>query len=295
MEIVFLGTSYMMPTKKRNHTAILVTQEGENILVDCGEGTQRQFRKAGLNPCKITKLLITHWHGDHILGIPGLLQTLNLSDYSKTLQVYGPRGTSRNMEELARMFLRDKEIKIEVHEVEEGEIYNGEVVIHAYEMDHGVPCLAYTISQKTKVKINVAKMKKLKLRGPIIGDLQRGQDVMHNGKKVKAKDLTYTEEGKKIAFVLDTKINENCVRAAKDSDILICESTYMEQNADRAEEHRHLTAAQAGDIAKRAKAKVLYLTHISQRYEMIEGKMLQEAKKKFKKTILAEDLMRVEI
>ena len=95
MDLTFLGTSQAIPTKSRNHTAMLLRYEDEMILVDCGEGTQRQFRKAEINPCKLTKLLITHWHGDHILGIPGLLQTLALNNYNKTLDVYGPSGTKR--------------------------------------------------------------------------------------------------------------------------------------------------------------------------------------------------------
>src|SRR3989339_623098 len=102
--ICFLGTSQAIPTAKRNHTAMLLQYNDENILVDCGEGTQRQFRKAALNPCKITKLLITHWHGDHVLGIPGLLQTLALSGYNKILYIYGPRGTKKYIEEIMKIF-----------------------------------------------------------------------------------------------------------------------------------------------------------------------------------------------
>ena len=286
----------MIPTKKRNHSAILVTEEGENILVDCGEGTQRQFKAADLNPCKITRILISHWHGDHILGIPGLLQTLNLNNYSKTLQIYGPRGTKRHMESLASMFLHGHEIKIEVHDVDEGKIIEeGPILISAFRLDHGVPCLGYSIEQRTKVKMDVAKLKKLGLKGPIIGELQRGKDVVFEGKKIKSKDVCHEEKGKKISFVMDTRFHEDIAKAVKDSDILVCESTYIDDNKDKAEEYMHLTSSQAGEIAKKAGAERLYLTHISQRYEMCEPKILKEAKKKFPKTVLAEDLMRVEI
>ena len=94
MEIIFLGTSEAVPTEKKNHTAVLLRYENENILVDCGEGTQRQFRIAKINPCKLTRILITHWHGDHVLGLPGLLQTLALNNYSKQLYIYGPKAVS---------------------------------------------------------------------------------------------------------------------------------------------------------------------------------------------------------
>lgn len=296
MEITFLGTSFHIPTKKRNHSAILLTYEGENILVDCGEGTQRQFRYANLNPCKITKMLITHWHGDHILGIPGILQTLQLSSYNGTLQIYGPPGTKRNMDELRNLFLRNSDLKLEVYDVKEGKIYEGkDLIINAYEMDHGVPCLAYSVEKKSRTRMDVAKLKKLKISGPIVGDLQRGKDIMFNGKKIKSKDVTYIQKGKKVTFMLDTKINSNCITAAKDADLLICEAEYLEENAENAEERKHLTATQAGDIAKRAKVQQLYLTHISQRYEIREGQILKEAKKKFKNVKLAEDLMKIEI
>ncbi len=296
MEITFLGTSFAIPTKRRNHTAILLTNEGENILVDCGEGTQRQFRKAGLNPCKITKLLITHWHGDHVFGIMGLLRTLALSGYSKTLHIYGPKGTSYKMEKIIDTFIKEVEIGLEVHEISsDGQIYDGEVVINAYKMDHGIPCVAYTIEQKTKVKMDVAKLKKLGVQGPLVGELQRGKDITYEGKKIKSKDVTFLQKGKKVAFVLDTKLNDNCVKAAKDADVLICEATYLEEDKEKAEENKHLTSAQGGEIAKKAKAKALYLTHISQRYETREDQIVKEARNKFKNSFIAQDLMRVEV
>lgn len=296
MDITFLGTSFHIPTKARNHTAILLTHEGENILVDCGEGTQRQFRYADLNPCKLTKILITHWHGDHILGLPGLIQTLQLSSYGGILQIYGPKGTKRNMDELRNMFLRGSEVKLEVHEVDEGKIYEGkDLLISAHKMDHRVACVAYSVEKKAKVRMDVAKLKKLGVSGPIVGDLQKGKDAVFNGKKIKSKDVTYIQDGKKVTFILDTKINSNCIAAAKDADLFICEAEYLDENSDKAEERKHLTASQAGEIAKKAKVKELYLTHISQRYEMREGQILKEAKKKFKNTFLAKDLMRVKV
>ena len=295
MELTFLGTSFMIPTKKRNHSAMLLTHEGENILIDCGEGTQRQFRKAGLNPGKITKLLITHWHGDHILGIPALLQTLGMSNYNKTLQIYGPKGTKKHMRVLSNTFLKGSPVKLQVHEVGAGKIVDEDLVINAYNMHHGIPCLAYSIKQKTKRRIDKKKIKKLGLKGPLVGKLQKGKDITFEGKKIKAKDITYLQEGKKISIVMDTKINPNCVKAALNADILVCESTYIDKDKDKAEEYKHMTSSQAGTIAKKAKAKKLYLTHISQRYETNENEIARQAKKHFKNTTIAEDLMKVQI
>ena len=295
MELTFLGTSQAIPTKSRNHTALLLRYEDEMILVDCGEGTQRQFRKVGINPCKLTKLLITHWHGDHILGIPGLLQTLALNNYNRTLDVYGPHGTRRFMDMMLHMFIFAGKIKVNVHEIDEGEFYSDKFVLKAYRMVHGTKALAYSFEEKTKIRMDVAKLKKLGLKGPIIGELQRGEDVYFNGKRILSKNVTYKQEGKKIAFIMDTLFNPNCLKAAENADVLVCESTYMEKDADKAEEHLHLTAAKAAEIAKKAKVKALYLTHVSQRYEAVEKHVLKEAQKIFKKSFLPNDLDSVEI
>src|SRR3989344_1615647 len=117
IEITFLGTSQATPTAKRNHTAILLRYKSDSILIDCGEGTQRQFRIARINPCKLTRILITHWHGDHVLGLPGLLQTLALNGYNKTLKIYGPRGTKQYVDALFQLFKFRERIKIQVEEI----------------------------------------------------------------------------------------------------------------------------------------------------------------------------------
>lgn len=297
MEITFLGTSQAIPTESRNHTAILLRYEDEMILVDCGEGTQRQFRKAHINPCKLTRIFITHWHGDHVLGLPGLLQTLALNNYNRTLHIYCPKGTSNYLDQLLRMFAFLGKVNIEKHECEEGVILDEKKFqMESYIMMHSTRTIAYSFKEKDKTRIDVEKLKKLKIpKGPLIGELQRGKDITVNGKKIKSKDITYEEKGKKISFIMDTVLNDNCIKAAKDADLLICESTYLSSEEDRAAEYLHLTSEQAATIAKKAKAKMLYLTHISQRYEHIPHIILKEAKKVFKNSFIAEDLMNIEI
>jgi len=297
MEITFLGTSQAIPTESRNHTAILLRYEDEMILVDCGEGTQRQFRKMHINPCKLTRILISHWHGDHILGLPGLLQTLALNKYSQTLHIYCPKGTSNYLDQLLRMFVFVGSIKIEKHEVDEGIFLDTKKFqLEAYRLKHSTRTLAYSFKEKDKIRIDKALLKKFKIpNGPLIGELQKGKDVIVNGKKIKSKNVSYEEKGKKISFIMDTVMNENCIKAAKESDLVIAESTYLSDMADKAEEYLHLTAEQAAEIAKKAKAKKLYLTHISQRYEHIPQILLKEARKVFKNSYLAEDLMQIEV
>ncbi|MEK6892707.1 MAG: ribonuclease Z [Nanoarchaeota archaeon] len=290
IKIQFLGTGNMIPTKLRNHTSILLSYANENILVDCGEGTQRQFRIAGISPCKITHLLITHWHGDHMLGIPGLMQTLAMSEYNKTLKVYGPIGTKRFFSLIESLILGFK-IKMEIHEVSSGIfIEEKDFFIESLPMQHGIQTNAYSFVIKNKIRLDKKKLKKFKLpNSPLLGELQHGKDIVFNGKKIKAKDVSYLEKGKKVSFILDTILNENAFKLAKDADLLVCESSFSSEEKERAKEYQHLTAADAAAIAKKAKAKKLILTHISQRYEHMPKIIEKEAKKIFKNVQLVKD------
>jgi ribonuclease Z len=297
ININFLGTGQAIPTEKRNHTSILLQFNNENILVDCGEGTQRQFRKAKLNPCKITRILITHWHGDHVLGIPGLLQTLELNNYNKTLRVYVPKNTKHYFELMQKLFVHPGGLKIEIKEIESGLVFQTDKFkVISEKMSHGTPCLAYSFLEKDKLKIDKKKMKKFKLKSSkLLGDIKKGKSIKVDGKTIKPKDLVYEEKGRKISFILDTEINKNAEKLAKNSDILICESTYTNQEKDLAKEYKHMTAGQAANLAKKSKSKKLVLVHLSQRYENNEKNVLQEAKKSFKNAVIAEDLMNFSI
>jgi len=297
IKLTFLGTGQAIPTEKRNHTALLMQYENENILVDCGEGTQRQFRKAKLNPYKLTRLLITHWHGDHVLGLPGLLQTLALNSYNKTLEVYVPKGTSHFFQLIQRMFVYKDAIKIRLNEVVPGTIVEtGKFKIEAEAMKHDTPCLAYSFIEKDKIRIDKAKMKKLGIKpGPLLKQIKQGKSIKFEGKTIKPEELCFEEKGRKITFVLDTITNENAVKLAKNSDLLVCESTYTEQEKDLAKEYKHLTAKQAAEIAKKSNSSRLILTHISQRYDYKEKLLLEEAKRVFKNTEVAEDLTSLEL
>jgi len=297
IKLTFLGTGQAIPTEKRNHTAILLQYADENILVDCGEGTQRQFRKAKLNPCKLTRLLITHWHGDHILGLPGLLQTLALNAYNKTLEVYIPKGTAHFFQLIQRMFVYKDAIKLNLNEVEPGTIFEtSKFKIEAETMKHDTPCLAYSFVEKDKIRIDKGKMKKLGIKpGPLLKQIKQGKSIKLKDNVIKPEDLTYEEKGRKITFILDTITNENAVKLAKNSDLLVCESTYTEQEKDLAKEYKHLTAKQAAEIAKKSNSKKLILTHISQRYDYKEKFLLEEAKKIFKSSEVAEDLTSLEL
>lgn len=291
IKLTFLGTADAIPSAKRNHTAILLSYLGENILVDCGEGTQRQFRKARLNPCNITRILITHWHADHILGIPGLLKTLGMSGYNKTLYIYGPRGTKRQMNNLMELFGIRENYPIQVEEVSGKFLDVKDFCLEAEEMTHGISCNAYSFVIKEKIRIDKKKLKSSKLpSGPLLQKLKLGKDIVHGGKKYLAKNLTFTESGKKISFVLDTSFNAKIAPFVKNSDILVCESNFHSELAEKAKEYKHLTSKQDADIAKKAKVKKLILTHVGQRYDKNPEKILGEAKKIFCNVSLVKDL-----
>lgn len=291
IKLTFLGTGSAIPTKGHNHPAILASFANENILIDCGEGTQRQFRIAELNPMKLTRILITHWHGDHILGLPGLFQTLALSDYQKTLKVYGPKGTRRFMQIIQELIF-NYHINLEIHEIENGIIVNEkDFKIEAAQMHHGIPTLAYSITLKDRIKLNKKKLKKFKLpNSPILGELASGKNITFKGKKIKAKDVAYIDKGKKLTIVMDTSYNKNAIELAKNSDILITESSFSAEELAKSQEYKHLTAPQSAEIAKKSKSKHLILTHLSQRYEHNPKVIEKESKKVFKNVRIVKDL-----
>jgi len=298
IELNFLGTSQAIPTAKRNHTAILLKYLDEALLIDCGEGTQRQMRIAKINPCKLTRLLITHWHGDHILGIPGLLQTLALNGYNRTLHVYGPKGTKRYFELILSMFIFEGKIKVVIEEIDKDGIFieNEKFSLSAYKMIHAAPCLSYVFKEKDKRRVNMQALRKIGLKpSPIIAEIQKGHNIKHEGKTINAEKYTFFQKGKKICFIMDTAINANCIKAAENSDLLISEATYANELEEKASENKHLTAKQAADIAKKAKVKELIITHLSQRYEEIPEIILKEAKKVFSNTKIAHDFMSVQL
>lgn len=291
VKVTFLGTSDAVPTAERNHTSMLLTFGGENVMIDCGEGTQRQIRKAGLNPCKITRLLISHWHGDHVLGIPGLLQTLSLSGYNKTLHVYGPEGTKKSMKAILKIFGPAEECRMKVEEVSGKFLDEEDFFLEARPMTHNVPCNAYSFTKKGKLRIDKAALKKTGLpNGPPLKDLKLGKNVSFEGEKYLAKNLTFKERDKKISFVLDTSFNSGMPPFVRNSDLMISESSFADDLRERAREHGHMTAAQVAKIAGKGGVGKLVLIHVSQRYDGRRKEILSEAKKFHENTVIAEDL-----
>lgn len=294
MKIIFLGTSSMVPTKERNQTSILLQYEGENILIDCGEGTQRQLRLANVHPANIDKILITHWHADHVLGLPGLLQTASTSVKDKEIYVYGPKKTKEKFKKITEVSPYRQSLKVYVEE-NKMMIQSDKYSIESLYMDHSAPCLAYSFKEKDKRKINLEYTKKFGLiQHPLLGELQKGKTITYQGKKITPAKATTVKKGLKVTIILDTLMCDNAIKIAKESDILICESTFSKYEEELAKEYKHLTAEQAALIAKKAKVKQLILAHFSQRYQDIK-ELEEEAKTIFKNTLAVKDLEQISI
>jgi ribonuclease Z len=301
MELVFLGTGSMVPTKERNVTAHLIEYRGEFILVDCGEGTQRQMNLAGYSRTKVKKVLLTHWHGDHVAGLIGLIQTVSAVPDPGTLTIFGPVGTKKYMHHLLNSVAFDLRITLDVQEIEvpkEGVVtfWSGEFYeLQAARMDHGIPCIGYSFVEKDTRRMELKTCEELGVKpGPMMGKLQRGEAVEVAGKTISPDDVSYVKKGKKLTFILDTQLNENCIPLAKFSDILVCESTFKEDLAEKGADFKHLTTRDACQIAANADVEKLIITHFSQRYKTTH-EMLDEARNYFPNVDAAFDFMKVKL
>ena len=286
----------MVPTKERNHTSVLISYKGHGILLDCGEGTQRQLKIAGIKPTQVTKILISHWHGDHVLGLPGLIQTLGASEYQGTLEIYGPKGSKKRFEDMFKAFVFDRKLELEIKEVGSGVFFEcKEFSLEALPLEHNIETLGYNFIEHDRRRIDVKAVKKLGIpEGPLLGKLQENKPIEFKGKKISPKDTTYVVPGKKISFVADTCYCNNAVKLAKGADLMICEATYSSKLEEKAKEYCHLTAKQAGLIANEAEAKKLVLIHFSARYKNTQ-EVEEDARVVFDNVICAEDFMKIKV
>ncbi|MEM2874376.1 MAG: ribonuclease Z [Candidatus Nanoarchaeia archaeon] len=299
-KLILLGTAAAFPTKERAHSALLLDIGEESLLFDCGENAQRQIALAKASPMKISKIFISHWHGDHVLGLGGLLQSFQMNRRMKKIDIYGPEKTRERFRNMLAAFELRVGYPVDVYEIKASlraykiiDAKNYEILVT--KCKHPIPCLAFAYQEKTKRRIDIDYLKKFGLtNNPIIKRLQEGKDIMWKGKKIKAKDATYLQPGKKLTFIVDSAYAKNLVGFAKNSDLLVCEATFASELAKEAKEFGHMSAVDAAMLAKKAKVKKLILTHFSQRYKDINV-LLQEARKIFPNTIAAEDLMEISI
>lgn len=294
MKITFLGTSAMLPTADRNHSAIFLEHQQEGILIDCGEGTQKQLRIAHIKPSKISKILITHFHGDHMLGIPGIIQNLAVHNYQSRLQIYGPPGLKSRIKKLLAGIIFQGKLDMKVNEISPSIFCkNKEFSLECKKLNHGnIICYGYAFKEADKLKINIEYTQQFGLtQHPILKQLQQGKSILWKGKKIPVKLATIKKPGKKIAIILDTRSCPAAISLAKNADLAIIESTWLDSENKTG---YHLTAEQAASIAKAARCKKLALTHFSQRYSQLSEFELA-AKKVFPNTFAAKDFLSLEV
>ena len=300
LSVIFLGTSGSTPTPQRSLPAIAIRRKGEIILFDCGEGVQRQMIMAKLSFHRKMKIFITHMHGDHVLGLPGLIQTMSLFDRQRKLEVYGPKGLKEFIDVIQKTVQYTLTFPIEIHEIAKAGIIceEDEYTVFAVEADHVIPSFAFALIEKPRPgKFYPEKAKKLGIpEGPLWSRLQRGYSVtLPDGRTIKPSEVVGPPRpGRKIVYSGDTRPCINLIRLAENADLLIHDATLDDELAEKAYEDGHSTPSQAAEIARKAGVDRLVLTHISARYKSAE-KLLEQAKKVFPNVFVAEDFMKIEI
>lgn len=300
LQVIFLGTAGSIPTIQRALPAVAVKRKNELFLFDCGEGVQRQMIRAKVGFHKNTKVFITHMHGDHVLGLPGLLQTMALLDRREKLEIYGPIGTKAFIEAIEETVQFARTFPITVKEiVREGTVYEAEeYTVQAAKANHVIDAWAYALLEKPRPgRFNQEKARKLGVpEGPLWSKLQHGESVnLPNDKKVRPEDvLGKPRPGRKIVYTGDTRPIRALAKLAKNADLLIHEATLGDELKERADEDGHSTPSEAAEIAKEAKVKRLILTHLSARYKKPDT-LLEQARKTYKNVTVAEDFMRIEL
>jgi len=265
------------------------------FLFDCGEGTQRQLRLAGISPARITKIFLSHWHGDHFFGLPGLLENLAKHKEDKRVEIYGPRGTKRQVKRLVDAFLLKGKIAVAAHDLaKSGIVVKGKgYVVRGMYLQHSTPCVGYAFEEGSKRNMKMDYLKKLGVpQGPILKSLQMGKSIVFRGRTITAKEATHLKPGRKVAIISDTSMCTQAITLAKGADLLICESTFDSSMKEKARAYKHLTAEDAGVIAKKGGVKRLVLTHFSQRYKSSD-ELEREAKKIFKNATSAHDFLKL--
>ena len=295
MELTFLGTSAMVPTKDRNHASVYLEHEGVGILFDCGEGTQRQLRIAGISPAKIRIICITHWHGDHALGLVGLLQTMGASHNEHEVTLIGPAGTSERIASLMEIYPAALPYTLNVIDAEQGSHRFSGFRIASQPLMHVIPNLGFAFVEDDSRVLEHERIKREKIRdGPWLGRLQKGQDAEYDGRTLPLEDYTRLRKGRKVSYVTDTSYCKEAVELARNSDVLICESTFTSEHDEKSLAYDHMTAQQAAQLAVAAGVSRLVLTHFSQRYTRVDA-FLEEAQAVFPDTRAAYDFMKLSV
>jgi ribonuclease Z len=297
LDLVFLGTAGSMPTAQRAPAALLLRRGGDRLLFDCAEGTQRQLLRSAVGLVELDEIFVTHFHADHILGLPGLFKTFSLRGRERPLTVHGPRGLVDLLASLKRV-VGKLSYELRVTEVEAGDMLERDGYrLAAFAVSHGVPAVGWSLIESTRPgRFDVEAADALGVpNGPERGALQQGKNVtLPDGRSVSADQVVGPPRpGRKIVLTGDTAPAETIVEAAWGADVLVTEATFAEEERERALETMHQTAAQAAGIAQRANVGLLALTHLSNRY--FGPEIAREARDVFPDTVVPKDFDVVEV
>ncbi|HEU5279963.1 MAG TPA: ribonuclease Z [Gaiellaceae bacterium] len=297
LDLVFLGTAGSMPTAQRAPAAVLLRRGGDRLLFDCGEGTQRQLLRSSVGLVELPEIFVTHFHADHVLGLPGMLKTFALRGRELPLVVYGPRGLTDFLGSLKRV-IGKLSYELRLVELEAGDVLEREDHrIATFAVSHGVSALGWSLIEATRPgRFDVAGADALGVpNGPERGTLQRGEAVTLDGGDTvtPAQVLGPPRPGRKIVLTGDTASTDGIVEAAWEADVFVTEATFAGEEEERARETNHQTATQAAGVAQRANVRLLALTHLSPRY--FGPEIAQEARELFPDTVVPKDFDVVEV
>lgn len=286
-ELTVLGCASQAPTRYRNHNGYFLRWDGEGILFDPGEGTQRQMVLAGVSAAHVTRIFVTHFHGDHCLGLPGVFGRLALDQVRRPVDVYYPAAGQVFFDRLREASVSGRRPELRPHPVEASGVVEEApaFTISAARLDHGTEAFGWRLAEPDGRRMLPHRLEAAGIRGPDVGRLVR--DGSFDG--VALDDVSEPRPGQKMAFVMDTRWCEAALQLAAGVDLLVCESTFLEPEAELAETYGHLTAAQAARLARDAGARRLVLTHYSQRHPD-ERVYLEEATPIFRATVVVRDL-----
>ena len=306
MRITFLGTSAGVPTRARNVScvALRLPQRGEVWLFDCGEGTQHQLLRSDLNISQVTRVFITHMHGDHVYGLMGLLATCGMAGHARGVSVYGPRGIEEYVREVSRRTQLHTSYPLEVGEVREGQIFEDEeYAVTCAPLKHRLPAFGYRVDEKDRpghFDVERARAEGIP-PGPLYGRLKRGERVtLPDGRAFEGADFCGPDlKGRSVVYCTDTIYCRSAVELARGADLLIHEATFAEADEGLAVRSTHSTASMAGRVARESGARRLVLTHLSPRYfpgnQTGPEELLQEARAVFPGAELAHDFLTVDV
>jgi ribonuclease Z len=299
LSVTFLGTSASIPTVDRNVASLAVQREGETLLFDCGEGTQRQMMRYGVG-FSFRDIFFTHYHADHLLGVTGLLRTMGLQDRSTPVTLFGPRGAQRILGAAISLGIERNKFPVEVQEVRPGDrVVRAQYDILIFETEHRADTIGYALVEHPRLgRFNPDRARALGIpEGPLWGRLHKGETVtLEDGRTFFPADLVGApRDGRRLVYTGDTRPHLAVIQASGAADLLIHEATFGGDELERAKETGHSTAAEAARVALDAGARRLVLTHISSRYHRDASELLAEAKAVFPETIIARDGMTIEV